>query len=314
MLSPGKRCKSRNSRTAQLPRRFCTAMHFSAVISWQLPAMFQFVSVLNRAVSKRLECLRSSLRTRSFSLRAGIAYADAYAFLRTPGFFLCEVLIATLLLQIYVYKRYFFDVAQKGYESPKLERQKWCWNVNTLSIDSYTNQEVMEMSLLSLARKNLIQRKYQVWCAPMFISWYIIIMALGIAEVHNSWLIVATADNSYRWKQLQDIRAGIWRSKHSEYGPGSFRNLFTYGTTILSEARSHRSSHSFCGWWNVPSMAGDMASGHIYPVLHNPKSTIHIEPGNNVCVWLVIESYPALKLGPCTICWSWNGWNEWWNH
>jgi hypothetical protein len=85
--------------------------------------MFQFVSVLNRAVSKRLECLRSSLRTRSFSLRAGIAYADAYAFLRTPGFFLCEVLIATLLLQIYVYKRYFFDVAQKGYESPKLERQ-----------------------------------------------------------------------------------------------------------------------------------------------------------------------------------------------
>ena len=186
MLSPGKRCKSRNSRTAQLPRRFCTAMHFSAVISWQLPAMFQFVSVLNRAVSKRLECLRSSLRTRSFSLRAGIAYADAYAFLRTPGFFLCEVLIATLLLQIYVYKRYFFDVALKGYESPKLERQKWCWNVNTLSIDSYTNQEVMEMSLLSLARKNLIQRKYQVWFAPMFISWYIIIMALGIAEVHNS--------------------------------------------------------------------------------------------------------------------------------
>jgi len=106
----------------------------------------------------------------------------------------------------------------------------------------------------------------------------------SLVRTTHPWLIVATADNSYRWKQLQDIRAGIWRSKHSEYGPGSFRNLFTYGTTILSEARSHRSSHSFCGWWNVPSMAGDMASGHIYPVLHNPKSTIHIEPGNNVCV------------------------------
>ena len=33
----------------------------------------------------------------------------------------------------------------------------------------------MEMSLLSLARKKPIQRKYQVWLAPMFISWYIYI-------------------------------------------------------------------------------------------------------------------------------------------
>ena len=31
----------------------------------------------------------------SFSLRAGIAYADAYASLHGPGFCFCEVLIAT---------------------------------------------------------------------------------------------------------------------------------------------------------------------------------------------------------------------------
>ena len=43
------------------------------------------------------------LRTRSFSLRAGIAYADAYAGLRTPGspgFCLHEVLSANLLLKM----------------------------------------------------------------------------------------------------------------------------------------------------------------------------------------------------------------------
>ena len=39
------------------------------------------------------------LRARSFSLRAGIAFADAYVGLRTPGFCLREVLIATLLLK-----------------------------------------------------------------------------------------------------------------------------------------------------------------------------------------------------------------------
>ena len=39
-------------------------------------------------------------RTGSFSLRSGIALADAYAGLRTPGFCLREVLIATLLLKM----------------------------------------------------------------------------------------------------------------------------------------------------------------------------------------------------------------------
>ena len=46
------------------------------------------------------ECLPGSLRARSFSLREGIAYADAYAGLSTPGFGLRRVLIATLLLEL----------------------------------------------------------------------------------------------------------------------------------------------------------------------------------------------------------------------
>ena len=50
-------------------------------------------------------CLRAS----SFSLRAGIAYADAYAGLRTPEFCLREVRIATLLLEM---KQGVLDVAQ----------------------------------------------------------------------------------------------------------------------------------------------------------------------------------------------------------
>ena len=38
--------------------------------------------------------------TRWFSVRAGKAYADAYAGLRTPGFGLCGVLIASPSLEI----------------------------------------------------------------------------------------------------------------------------------------------------------------------------------------------------------------------
>ena len=53
--------------------------------------------------------LTRCLRARSFSLRAGIAYADAYAGLRTPGFCLREVRIATLLLEM---KQGVLDVAQ----------------------------------------------------------------------------------------------------------------------------------------------------------------------------------------------------------
>ena len=52
--------------------------------------------------------LTRCLRARSFSLRAGIAYADAYAGLRTPGFCLREVLIATLLRNM---NKKVFDVA-----------------------------------------------------------------------------------------------------------------------------------------------------------------------------------------------------------
>ena len=44
--------------------------------------------------------LTRCLRTHSFSLRAEMAYADAYAGLRTPGFCLREVLIATFLLKM----------------------------------------------------------------------------------------------------------------------------------------------------------------------------------------------------------------------
>ena len=46
------------------------------------------------------ECLDRSLRAHCFSLRAGKAYADAYAGLRTPGFGLCGVLIASPSLEI----------------------------------------------------------------------------------------------------------------------------------------------------------------------------------------------------------------------
>ena len=44
------------------------------------------------------KCWRGSLRAHSFSLGAGTVSADAYAGLRTPGFCLREVLVATLLL------------------------------------------------------------------------------------------------------------------------------------------------------------------------------------------------------------------------
>ena len=44
--------------------------------------------------------LTRCLSARSFSLRAGKAYADAYAGLRTPGFCFREVLIAILLLKM----------------------------------------------------------------------------------------------------------------------------------------------------------------------------------------------------------------------
>ena len=52
-------------------------------------------------------CLRA--RSLCWCLRAGIAYADAYAGLRTPGFCLREVRIATLLLEM---KQGVLDVAQ----------------------------------------------------------------------------------------------------------------------------------------------------------------------------------------------------------
>ena len=44
--------------------------------------------------------LTRCLRAHSFSLRAGIAYANAYVGLRTPGFCFRKVLIATLLLKM----------------------------------------------------------------------------------------------------------------------------------------------------------------------------------------------------------------------
>lgn len=46
------------------------------------------------------ECLHRSLRAHCSSLRAGKAYADAYAGLRTPGFCLCGVVIASPSLEI----------------------------------------------------------------------------------------------------------------------------------------------------------------------------------------------------------------------
>jgi hypothetical protein len=57
------------------------------------------------------ECLRGSLHAHCFSLRAGIAYADAYAGICTPGFCLREVLIATLLLKMNRDEQGFLDVA-----------------------------------------------------------------------------------------------------------------------------------------------------------------------------------------------------------
>ena len=61
--------------------------------------------------------LTRCLRARSFSLRAGIAYADAYAGLRTPGFCLREVRIATLLLEM---KQGVLDVAHMDRKRPPL--------------------------------------------------------------------------------------------------------------------------------------------------------------------------------------------------